>query len=110
MAKKPGDLWPNERKAIRAVQMAFDIASDAQRCIKRSAIEADRTPSDQIRSILGLPVKKPMRPRLTISLTGEEIALLAKRYGMDADDYLGIKERAADELLTWSQSQLSSEE
>lgn len=110
MAKQPEDYWPEERRAIKAVQIAFDISTEAQRRIKTSAIEADRTPSDQIRSILGLPVKKPVRPRLTISLSADELTLLAKRYGLNVQDHLEIKERAAQELLQWSQTQSSTEE
>ncbi|EAR07828.1 hypothetical protein [Reinekea blandensis] len=109
MAKQPEDYWPDERRAIKAVQIAFDISTDAQRRIKTSAIKADRTPSDQIRSILGLPVKKPVRPRLTISLSADEMALLAERYGIDPADHLAIKERAAQELLQWSQTSSAEE-
>ena len=103
MAKQPKELWPEERKALKAVQMAFDIASEAQRSIKKAAIESDRSPSDQIRSILGLPVKKPVRPRLTLSLSAQELEQLAKKYHMDPNDHLAIKEKAADVLLKWAQ-------
>lgn len=109
MAKQPEEYWPDERRAIKAVQIAFDISTEAQRRIKTSAIEADRTPSDQIRSILGLPVKKPVRPRLTISLSADEMTLLAQRYGIDPADHLAIKERAAQELLHWSQTSSTEE-
>jgi len=104
MPKKHSNLWPDERKAIKAIQIAFDISNEAQRCIKRSAIESDRTPSDQIRTILGLPVKKPVRPRLTLSLSVNEIAILARRYGMKENEHLAIKERAAEELLNWAKT------
>ena len=105
MAKEPKDLWPEERKALKAIQLAFDISNDAQKQIKREAIEKNRTPSDQLRAILGLPVKKPQRPRLTLSLNTDELRLLAQRYGIDASDTLAIKERAANELIDWSQRQ-----
>ncbi len=98
-------LWPEERKAIKATQVAFDISSEAQKQIKQAALDEDRTPSDQMRAILGLPVKKPVRPRLTISLSLRDYELLADEYGLDPDDKLAIKEKAAEALIEWAKEQ-----
>jgi len=103
MSKK--ELWPEERKAARATQVAFDISTSAQKAIKQKALDEDLSPSDQMRRILGLPVKKPVRPRLTISLSMQDYEELAARYGLDPQDRLAIKERAASELIDWAQEQ-----
>ncbi len=93
------DKWENEKKAIRATQVAFDISTEAQKKLKSMASNNGLSPSDQMREILGLPRKKPVRPRLTISLTVEDYEFLAKFYGLDAQDKLAIKERAAKEII-----------
>lgn len=92
-------MWKDEKKAIKATQVAFDISTEAQKNLKLMATQNDLSPSDQMREILGLPRKKPVRPRLTISLTVEDYKLLADLYGLDPEDKLAIKERAAKEII-----------
>lgn len=99
MKKNNSDLWKNEKKAIKATQVAFDISTEAQKALKLKAIHNDLSPSDQMRKILGLPIKKPVRPRLTVSLSVEDYCILAEHYGLDAKDKLAIKERAAQEII-----------
>lgn len=99
MKKKKAELWKNEAKAIKATQVAFDISTEAQKQLKLMAIYNDLSPSDQMRQILGLPSKKPVRPRLTISLSSDDYELLANQYGLAAEDKLAIKERAAKEII-----------
>jgi len=93
------NLWENETKAIKATQVAFDISTEAQKKLKLMAIHNDLSPSDQMRQILGLPSKKPVRPRLTISLSLDDYEILAKHYQLDPEDKLAIKERAAIEII-----------
>ena len=92
-------MWENEKKAIKATQVAFDISTEAQKNLKLMASHNGMSPSDQMREILGLPRKKPMRPRLTISLTVEDYEVLANFYGLNSQDKLAIKERAAKEII-----------
>ena len=100
MKKAKPKLWENEKKAIKATQVAFDISTEAQKNLKLMASHNDLSPSDQMREILGLPRKKPVRPRLTISLTVEDYEILASIYGLDPQDKLAIKERAAKEIIS----------
>ena len=93
-------MWENEKKAIKATQVAFDISTEAQKKLKLMATHNDLSPSDQMRQILGLARKKPVRPRLTISLTADDYEVLAKLYGLDVSDKLAIKERAAKEIIS----------
>jgi len=99
MKKSKPEMWKDEKKAIKATQVAFDISTEAQKNLKLMATQNDLSPSDQMREILGLPRKKPVRPRLTISLTVEDYKLLADLYGLDPEDKLAIKERAAKEII-----------
>ena len=98
-------LWEKERQAVKATQIAFDIGVETQKQIKKFALDNSLTPSDQIRKILGLYVKsKPVRPRLTISLTEEDFEVLSKKYNLDSSDKVKIKEFAAQELIAFSKN------
>ncbi len=99
MKSKQPEHWKKESKAIKATQIAFDISTEAQKRLKLKAINNDLSPSDQMRQILGLPSKKPVRPRLTISLSSDDYQLLAEQYGLKSDDRLAIKERAAKDII-----------
>ncbi len=99
MKSKQPAHWKKESKAIKATQVAFDISTEAQKQLKLKAIHNDLSPSDQMREILGLPSKKPLRPRLTISLSADDYQLLADHYGLEPQDKLAIKELAAQEII-----------
>jgi hypothetical protein len=101
MKSKQPERWKKENKAIKATQIAFDISTEAQKRLKLTAIQNDLSPSDQMRKILGLPSKKPMRPRLTISLSEEDYTILAKHYQLQENDKLAIKEMAAKEIIAF---------
>lgn len=100
MTKKMPDKWQSSVKAIKAVQVAFDMDEKIQLSIRKQALDAGLSPSDQIRSILGLPVnKRPKRPRLTVSLALEDYKVLADKYNLQADQQLEIKRKLMDELI-----------
>ena len=101
MKSKQPERWKKESKAIKATQIAFDISTEAQKRLKLTAIQNDLSPSDQMRKILGLPSKKPVRPRLTISLSEEDYVILAEHYQLEKDDKLAIKEMAAKEIIAF---------
>ncbi|MEE2730089.1 hypothetical protein [Ketobacter sp.] len=97
------ERWQKEKQAIKAVQVAFDVSAEAQRVIKQAALDSNLNPPDQIRKILGLPYnKKPLRPRLTVSLKAEDFTILAEKYGLDPDDQNAIREKVAEELLAYA--------
>ncbi len=94
------DRWENEKKAVRAVQVAFDVGDEVNQRIRLEAAEQGINPPDRVRQILGLPSnRKPQRPRLTISLTEEDFRLLAERFSVDVDDRLKIRQVAAERLI-----------
>lgn len=98
--RKLPDKWQSSVKAMKAVQVAFDMDEKIQLSIRKQALEAGLSPSDQIRDILGLPInKRPKRPRLTVSLALSDYQLLAEKYGLEAKQQLDIKRRLMEELI-----------
>lgn len=94
MTRKIPDKWQSSVKAIKAVQVAFDMDEKIQLAIRKEALDAGLSPSDQIRDILGLPINnRPKRPRLTVSLATEDYLILAEKYQLKPDQQLEIKKK-----------------
>jgi len=91
--------WTRSDKSIRAVQVIFELEQYQSRMLRIKAIEKDLSPSDYIRDIVGLPRKKPIRPRLSISLSEEDYTILAKRYKIVLDKKDLIREKIKEELI-----------
>ena len=92
--------WEKEKKTVKAIQLAFDVGEEVQYQVRREALDMGVTPSDRIRQILGLPVNtKPVRPRLSISLSAEDFKHLSDTYEVEIDDRLSIKQKAAEALI-----------
>ena len=102
-ARKPV-RWQGSEPALRAVQVAFDVEERVMEAVRVAAFQAHVSTSTQIRHVLGLPVpaERPKRPRLTVTLSGDDYALLAERYDLASDDRLGIKEAATRELIAFA--------
>jgi hypothetical protein len=95
--------WQGSDTALRAVQVAFDVEAVVLEAVRCAAFENNLSNSDQIRRILGLITsRRPKRPRLTVTLTPEDYETLGKRYGLDAEDRLAIKERVTQELIDFA--------
>ncbi|ALO35777.1 hypothetical protein CMT41_14415 [Colwellia sp. MT41] len=110
MARKIPDKWQSSVKAIKAVQVAFDMEEKIQLSIRKEALDAGLSPSEQIRDILGLPInKRPKRPRLTVSLSPSDYQILAEKYQLSAEDQLGIKKKLMDDLVSHINSNYSGE-
>ncbi|REL36479.1 hypothetical protein [Thalassotalea euphylliae] len=106
MSRKIPDKWQSSVKAMKAVQVAFDMDEQFQLAIRREALDAGLSPSDQIRTILGLPTsKRPKRPRLTVSLSPADYELLAEKYNLNADQQLEIKRKLMDDLVMYVKNQ-----
>ena len=94
------DSWQKEQKAIKAIQIAFDVGEEVQHLIRREALDQSINPPDRVRQILGLPVsRKPIRPRLSISLSQEDFLLLAEKFAVDQNDHVAIRRLAAEKLI-----------
>ncbi len=95
-----GNKWEEEKKVVKAVQIAFDVGDEVNRRIRQEALERGINPPDRIRQILGLPVqKKPMRPRLSISLSEADFGILADKFSVSWDDRIRIRQLAAEKLI-----------
>jgi len=102
--------WQGANKAIKAIQVAFDMDEKIQYQIRRQALEDGVSPSDQIRHILGLPcTRRPKRPRLTVSLSQQDYELLAQKYQLDPVQQLEIKKIVVDELISFAKKNSSQE-
>ncbi|NOR51730.1 MAG: hypothetical protein GQ470_03840 [Gammaproteobacteria bacterium] len=100
--KKKGataSTWRKSDKSIRAIQVIFELEQAQSKALRMRALEMDLSPSDYIRELVGLPRKKPVRPRLSISLSEADCTILAKRYNLDKDDKVRIREEIKAELI-----------
>ena len=106
MSKQKNTLpeqWQQNQKAAKATQIAFDLDEKFQYAIRKAALDAGVSPSDQIRDILGLSVtKRPKRPRLTVSLSAEDYVQLANKYNLTPEQQLEIKKHVLDDLVQFS--------
>jgi len=102
VARKIPEKWQSSVKAVKAVQVAFDMDEKIQLAIRKQALEAGLSPSEQIRDILGLPTnKRPKRPRLTVSLSPSDYQLLADKYELSSEQQLEIKKKLMDDLINY---------
>ena len=106
VTRKPA-RWQSSDAAIKAVQVAFDVEEKVLETVRRTAFEANRSTSDQIRHLLGLPTAgRPKRPRLTVTLSSDDYILLGQRYGLEPEEHLAIKEAATRELIAFVPPQM----
>ena len=98
--------WSGSDAALRAVQVAFDVEKQVIDAVRDAAWKSQLSPSDQIRKILGLPYSsKPVRPRLTVTLSDADYLLLAERFGLAAEDKRKIKEVLHEQLIIFAKQQ-----
>ena len=98
--------WTGSDAALRSVQVAFDVEKQVIDAVRYAAFENQLSLPDQIRTILGLPCTgKPVRPRLTVSLSDADYALLAERFGVAPDDKRQIKESLHQALINFAKKQ-----
>ncbi|QDE32500.1 MULTISPECIES: hypothetical protein [Shewanella] len=102
------ETWLKNQQAAKATQVAFDLDEKLQYSIRKAALDKGVSPSDQIRTILGLSVsKRPKRPRLTVSLNAEDYVILAQKYGLESESQLEIKKRVLDDLVNFVDTKLT---
>jgi len=98
------EKWQSSQKAMKAVQVAFDMDEKIQYKIRKAALDNNLSPSEQIRDILGLTVnKRPKRPRLTVSLNSQDYIELAEKYGLQPEQQLEIKKLVIEDLVLFSE-------
>lgn len=98
--------WTGSDAALRSLQVAFDVEKQVIDAVRYAAFKNQLSPSDQIRQILGLPcTSKPVRPRLTVTLSDADYAILGERFGLAPDDKRKIKESLHDALIAFAMRQ-----
>ncbi len=105
-----GDLpkqWKKSENSLKAIQLAFEFNQHISDTIRQHASQQGLSTSDQIRQIIGLQPKKPVRPRLTVSLSEEDYQYLGRRYHLPADDKNAIRQAIATDLIAFSQQKNS---
>lgn len=90
--------WNKQQKTIKATQIAFEMEQKVARKIRELAAHEGLTASDQIRKLIGLSYSPPKRPRLTVSLTADDYAILGKKYDIAPDKTMEIKKKMIEEL------------
>ena len=92
--------WSKEERAVQAVQMAFDLSNEIQRAFRVSAALQDVSTANMVRKVLKLPYRgNRIRPRLTVTLHDDDFDILARKYGLAADDRVAIREQPFDTRL-----------
>jgi hypothetical protein len=97
--KRIPSSWEKSTKSIRAVQVIFELEQEESRALRIKAIEKNLSASDYIREVIGLPRKKPIRPRLSISLSEDDYLILADRYQLKPDEKDKIRTKIKLELV-----------
>ena len=87
--------WSKEERAVQAVQMAFDLSNEIQRAFRVSAALQDVSTANMVRKVLKLPY---------------DFDILARKYGLAADDRVAIRQKVAEELQTFARSYLPDSE
>ncbi|TQV76496.1 hypothetical protein FLL45_00600 [Aliikangiella marina] len=91
--------WKKQEKAAKATQVAFDVSESVHKFIQKSSVDDNLKSSDFIRKVLGLEYKaKKVRPRLTLTLSDSDYAVLGKSFNIDPSDHIAIK-HAVTKLL-----------
>jgi len=101
---KVGNKWSKEKSVLRKLQMHFTFQQDVLRKIRYEAADASIVPSDIVRKIIGLPYVKVQRPRIGLSFNQEELAQLAKHYGLEMADEAEIKRKVLEEVNQYYQA------
>jgi len=73
-------------KQIKKMQLAFEFGSKIEKGLKLEALNNSLSPTAQLRKILSLPGVVPVKPRLSVTLSDEDLNILAERYHIDPND------------------------
>jgi len=86
MTNKIPKRFTESDKQIKKMQLAFEFGDAIEKGLKSEAIENGLSPTAQLRKILNLPTDAPVKPRLSITLSDEDLKILAQRYNIEPND------------------------
>jgi len=90
--------WQPERDALKKIQFHFDMQVRQIQHLRVQAAHSDMNPSDYVRKVVGLAYRTLDRPRVSLSFSHDDLAFLAKRYGVDLSDAATIRKRVKQEV------------
>ncbi len=104
--------WSGEAKAVgRAVksQIHFDFTADSLQALKSEAACLGVSPSDVLRTVLGLNASgSTLRPRVGVSFSEEERTELASGLGLEPEEGAELKRRCQDKINQYFNHKKSS--
>ncbi len=74
-----------ERTALKKIQVHFEFQQSLMHDIRVAAAEENLSPSDFVRSLVGLSHAEIQRPRISLSFSTADLDALATRYGQQPD-------------------------
>lgn len=74
-----------ERRALKKIQVHFEFQQSLMHDIRVAAAEENLSPSDFVRSLVGLSHSEIQRPRISLSFSDADLRALASRYGQQPD-------------------------
>lgn len=87
-----------ERRALRKIQVHFEFRQSLLRKVRLAAAAADLSYSDYVRKLVGLPFSKIQRPRISLSFSEADLAILAERYAKPEADPQVLKRCVLEEV------------
>lgn len=70
-----------ERRALKKIQVHFEFQQSLMHDIRVAAAQENLSPSDFVRSLVGLSHAEIQRPRISLSFSSADLEALAMRYG-----------------------------
>ena len=74
-----------ERRALKKIQVHFEFQQSLMHDIRVAAAQENLSPSDFVRSLVGLSHAEIQRPRISLSFSSTDLEALATRYGQQPD-------------------------
>lgn len=74
-----------ERRALKKIQVHFEFQQSLMHDIRVAAAQENLSPSDFVRSLVGLSHAEIQRPRISLSFSSTDLEALAARYGQQPD-------------------------
>ena len=74
-----------ERQALKKIQVHFEFQQSLMHDIRVAAAQENLSPSDFVRSLVGLSHAEIQRPRISLSFSNTDLEALAARYGQQPD-------------------------
>ena len=89
-----------ERQALKKIQVHFEFRQSLLRKVRLAAAHEDLSYSDYVRKLVGLPFSKIQRPRISLSFSDADLAILAERYAQPSAEPQVLKRCVLEEITS----------